>query len=111
MWIVFFSVLSAGSCILSIAAAIYAARIATRGPESQERKLHSVELQQDSLRTSLKDISIELEALAQRVKMQRVRNATNHATTGKSSPDAYTEPDRWRSEMNKRLAFGKLNGQ
>lgn len=108
MWPVFFSVLSAASCILSILAAIYAVRRVIREPESRELRLHSVESRLVSLQTSQNDLSVELEALAQRVKMQRVRNATNHASRVNGSPDPYQDPDRWRQEMNRQLAFGKL---
>lgn len=108
MWLGIFSALSVSLCILCALVAIYAARTATRAPESLEQRLHSVELQQRSSTTSLTELSTELEALAQRVKMQRVRNATNHASRGNGAPDPYSDPDAWRQAMNRRLAFGKL---
>jgi hypothetical protein len=63
-----------------------------------------------SLQTSLEETQSALEHLANRVKMQRVRNATDHATgNGKAKlgadglPDPYTDPDGWRKAMNAKL--------
>lgn len=107
----FFNVLSVSSCILCAALAIYAARRAIRGPESQDRRLRSVELRLQSTETSLDALSTELQALANRVKMQRVRNATEHGIKRPSDdelPDPTSQPDAWRSAMNRRLAFNQV---
>jgi hypothetical protein len=65
-----------------------------------------IELLEDSQQSAV----TELTALANRVKMQRVRAATDHASRPAGDPDPYTNPDEWRSVMNKRLAAAKLNG-
>lgn len=108
MWLGIFNVLSVSTCILCTLAAIYVAQRAIRERESLVRRLRSAELLLQSLQTSLQEVSTELETLAQRVKMQRVRNATNHATRANGSPDPYQDPDAWRQAMNRKLALAKL---
>lgn len=52
----------------------------------------------------------ELERLANRVKMQRVRNVTEHgrARPGDGAmPDPMTQPNEWRTAMNRKLAEAK----
>jgi hypothetical protein len=57
------------------------------------------------LRESLEATQVELERLTNRVKMQRVRNVTEHGLkpTG-DMPDPYREPNEWRAAMNRKLA-------
>lgn len=107
MWADSFNVWSVAICILCTLVAISAALRATLALESLHRKLRSVESQQRSMQTSLSEYSETLEGLAQRVKMQRVRNATNHIREKNSDPDPYTSPDEWRKAINRRLAIGK----
>lgn len=113
-----FSVLSALSFILSIAACLFAARRATQRPELQGRWRSSTDLRLASLETSRDELSATLADLANRVKMMRVRTAVNHVQAAKGDaqvprspddePDPKTEPDRWREWMNARLARKRL---
>lgn len=110
MWTVIFSVLSASACIASLTAVFYAARIATRLRELQ-RTLKPLPLSRLQLiETSVNEITTELQAVANSLKMQRVRAATTHATAKKIDPDPYTQPDEWRKMMNSRLAQQKMGG-
>jgi len=62
------------------------------------------------LTESLELLQIEVERLANRVKMQRVRNATEHGQTrpgNGSMPDPISQPNEWRTAMNRKLAEAK----
>lgn len=62
-----------------------------------------------SLSARLDELESTVEVLANRVKMQRVRNAATHAEKETSrDPDPYTDPDRWRQQMNARLTRDKF---
>jgi len=59
---------------------------------------------------SLELLQTELERLSNRVKMQRVRNVTEHGRTqtgNGSMPDPRTNPEEWRLAMNRKLAEAK----
>ena len=63
-----------------------------------------------SLKESVQEHSDELLAIANRVKMMKVRAATSH-TDGKKSdglPDPYKDPDGWRAAMNSRMAKQRI---
>lgn len=110
MWGVIFSALTAAICVLCLSGCVFIVRNAARVTESQARELRSLPSQIESLQESQKLLATELEHLAQRVKMQRVRNATDHATKSKSdgdSPDPYREPNEWRQHMSRKLAQAK----
>lgn len=64
----------------------------------------------ESLSARLDELEQTVEVLANRVKMQKVRNAALHAERERPGglPDPYKEPDRWRDAVNKRLASSKL---
>jgi hypothetical protein len=62
-----------------------------------------------SLETSLAETNDALAAVANRVKMMRVRSAANHTADRDDSPDPYKDPDRWRQSINKQIALGRLN--
>jgi len=104
------SVLSAASFILSCAALFLSVRSAIRVQELRRAKADYGASRITSIETSLHELQDELQHLANRVKMIRVRNTTDHATgnskpkTGPDGlPDPYTDPDGWRKAMNAKL--------
>jgi len=49
--------------------------------------------------------------LANRLKMIKVRKASAHGSrVDDEMPDPYTDPDRWRTAMTRKIALNKLNG-
>ena len=113
MWLAIFSALTAVICALCLSGCVLIVRNAARVTESQAQEMRSLPSRIESLQESQKLMADELEHLAQRVKMQRVRNATDHGTKSRSVgdlPDAYTNPDEWRAAMNRRLAMQRLGG-
>jgi len=109
MWSAISSVLSVSSFILSLAAIFFAVRNATRGRELQAmlRPLPMSRLQ--SVETSQAEMLVELQALANSLKMQKVRAAANHTNGRSRDPDPYTQPDEWRKVTNQKLAAQKHN--
>ena len=106
MWPVFFSVLSvvlSGFCFL---VACFAARAASRARELPQERLRCVESRTESLVASLNDLQSTMEVLANRVKMQRVRNFAMHAVGSDGEPDARIDPEAWRAWKNKQLRTG-----
>lgn len=101
--------------IVSLFAAVisgWAAYVALRAVRVSESRLtlpRSLDSRVESLEQSVADSQSTLEQLANRVKMMKVRNAVNHVPD-RSSPDPYRDPNAWRAEMNRKLAFGKLPG-
>lgn len=111
MWTEFFSVSNVLSFILSLAACLYVARIATQLRELRDRKEACGPSRIKSLETSLQETQDALAELANRVKMMKVRGAANHVRDEKRAsgePDPYVDPDRWRNETNKKLALHNL---
>lgn len=100
--------LSVAACFLSLLAAFSAVRTAVALRELQDRWPHLSESRLDSLETSLAEQADALQAVANRVKMQRVRNAANHVGTTTAEPDPYKDPDAWRQAMNKRIAAQRI---
>lgn len=114
MWTAIFSALTAVICVICLSGCVLIVRNAVRDMGSQGQVLRSLPSRIESLQESQRLMADELEHLAQRVKMQRVRNATDHATKSKSAgdlPDAYTNPDEWRAAMNRKLAMQRLGGK
>lgn len=110
MWTAIFSALTAVICVLCLSGCVLIVRNAARVTESQARELRSLPSRVESLQESQKLMADELEHLAQKVKMQRVRNATDHATRSRSAgemPDPHREPNEWRAAMNRKLAEAK----
>lgn len=107
----FFSVLSAAALLLSVLALFFAVRTAALVRELQRAQPDLRASRLKSLETSLEDLSETVTALANRVKMMRVRTAVNHVPDSKQPatgfPDPYTDPDRWRAAMNSRIAQGR----
>jgi len=98
------SVLSVLACILSALAMKFAVRAARDAAASLRAPPHLSESRLKSLETSVAEQADALLEVANRVKMQRVRNAANHATGQPSTmPDPYRDPDGWRKAMNSRL--------
>jgi hypothetical protein len=109
-----FFALTAAICVLSTAGCVLIVRNAVRDMGSPAADLRLRDAQIKSLRDSLELVSTELEHLAQRVKMQRVRNATDHAIKSRPDgdmPDPFKSPDEWRSAMNRKMAKQKMGAQ
>jgi hypothetical protein len=104
----FFIALIAATCFLSLTAVLACALTAARVRELQDRLAHLPVSRLKSVETSLTELQDGLEAVANRVKMMRVRNAANHVADKSGAPDPYTNPDEWRKEMNRTIARGKL---
>lgn len=114
MWTSFFYALSAFVCVFCL---IGCARIAQRVQADSVSLAAEVRLNASRVRSLTESHELtmdELKNLANRVKMQRVRNAADHATkparAGSDMPDPFTDPDGWRTAMNKRIAAARLNG-
>lgn len=106
-----FNVLAVLAFLLSLLACFSAARTAEAPRELRELLRHSPISRLKSLETSRAEMGDELQALANRVKMMRVRRATDHVRDDKpeeTDPDPHREPDRWRDWMNGRLARDRL---
>lgn len=98
--------------VISIVATLVAARTASRVQALRDRFARLPVSRLESLATAQAELAETMEALANRVKMQRVRNAANHVPdlAQSSVPDPHRDPDGWRKAMNAKLALGKLNG-
>jgi hypothetical protein len=112
MWNAFFCALSAAACLFCL---IGCTRAVQRVREDSASLVAEVRLNTSRIQslTESHELSVdELKNLANRVKMQRVRNATDHATNSKSDgePDPIRDPDRWRAWMNRKIAMARLNG-
>lgn len=103
----FFFAFSATISVLCLIATTYAARSAVRALESLRAHPRYSESRIKSLETSVADLQSALTDVANRVKMMRVRNAANHVPDN-GAADPYQQPDRWRAEINKQLAFGRI---
>lgn len=99
----FSSVAIAGFCLICAAVSVWSVRAARHVVASQAAKLRSVESAVRLLTTSQQETSELLEALANKVKMQRVRNVVAHGAGSKSMPDPYRDPDGWRKAMNAKI--------
>ncbi len=101
--------LSVLACFLSILAVISAVRNAIQLRELQDQLVHSGASRVKLLETSIAEVRDELEGVANRLKMMRVRAATNHVRENPAEPDPYKDPEAWRRSMNRRLA-DKIRG-
>ena len=114
MWLVISCALSASTAILSLGVAmraLSAARSAAHVQELPHQRLRSCESAVQSLAESREEQAAAMLDLANRLKMIKVRSASIHATrTEGEMPDPYTDPDRWRTAMNKRIAMQRING-
>lgn len=109
LWSVIFCVLSAviAACsLMGCALCVQRARAVSGSPGAPLRLLDS---RVQSLSESLELTQTELERLANRVKMQKVRNTTEHSQRRAGElPDPYTSPDEWRAAVNRKLAQQRL---
>lgn len=104
-FIVSCAILSATSAVV----ALLAARHARRRSESLVLRLRSCESRMDSLTQSQSDMGVTMAAIANKLKMMRVRAATTHTDGNSKEPDPYTNPDQWRKMMNAKLQGQKFN--
>lgn len=118
MWNAFFSALSAFACLLCILSLWSAARNAAAVRDLRAAMTRWQEwansLPRNSSSTSfearLSEVEETLATVANRVKMQKVRNAAEHATATKPTglPDPYLQPDEWRAAVNAKLSRSKF---
>jgi hypothetical protein len=99
---VFSYVCIAVSVAISVAAALSAARLAALVRDLQDQLAPLPISRLDSLERSIGELGSALQEVANRVKMQKVRNAANHVREN-GVPDPYAQPDEWRRYMNKQL--------
>ena len=99
------SVLLSACCAVVSLSAAKRARAAADLPRKLER---SDELRVQSLHELATETATELERLANKVKMQKVRNVTEHGSHRRDEPDPHTEPDRWRTFMNAKIQRQKM---
>lgn len=104
--------LGAIALVISIATALFLARTVVRVQALQDRYARLPVSRIESLATAQAELAETMEALANRVKMQRVRNAANHVPdlAPSSIPDPHRDPDGWRKAMNAKLALARING-
>lgn len=112
MWTAFICALSAAICIGCL---VGCTRVVRNVQEDSASLVAEVRLNASRIKslTESHELTVdELKNLANRVKMQRVRSAADHATSSKSDgePDPIRDPDRWRAWMNKKIAMSRLNG-
>lgn len=89
--------------------ALLVARIAARVRALEDRYALSSPSAIESLRTVQQEQADALAALANRVKMQRVRTAVNHVQEDRDGlPDPHKDPDAWRKAMNAKLALTRI---
>lgn len=93
----------AGFCLICAAVSVWSVHAARRAAASLAQKQRSLESAVRLLTTSQAESAELLEALANKVKMQRVRNVVAHGAGSKSMPDPYRDPDGWRKAMNARI--------
>lgn len=116
MWTVTFFASTAVICGLSALSTLWLVARAAHERASLDRRVRSVESQLRSLTDSTSEQAEVLAALANRVKMMRVRTAVNHVQdpTGTASskvdglPDPHVDPEGWRTAMNKRLGASRI---
>lgn len=108
MWTTFFFALTVIASVTCLIGTIYVARSAKVGAASLQKRLRSCESQIASMTTSQEELVQTVTDVANRVKMQRVRNIATHATGSPGEPDPYKNPDEWRSMMTRKLALAKV---
>lgn len=110
MWTVIFSVLIAFALSVSLVAIFLAARSVVAVQELRQHFQLLNASAPESLKARVSEIESTLEVLANRVKMQRVRTAAEHATKPATKtagePDPAVDPEGWRNWQNKQLRAG-----
>lgn len=107
MWIVISSALSATLAVCCLIATFFVARRAARAAEWLPGKVASLESQLALQQRLTNDLAETLTELANRVKMQRVRNVVQHGSTT-ALPDPARDPEGWRKAMNRSLAERRI---
>lgn len=112
MWTATFCALSAAICVLCL---IGCARTVQTVKADSASLVAEVRLNASRIQSLTESHALsveELQNLANRVKMQRVRSAADHATSSKpdGEPDPIRDPDKWRAWMNRKIAMARLNG-
>lgn len=107
MWTTVFYALTATASVLCLIGSIYVVRRATAAQASLLKRLRSCESQNELLRISIEEMQHTVTEIANRVKMQTVRRAANHAGGSSGEPDPYRDPDGWRSMMSRKIALAK----
>jgi len=97
MWITIFFALLAILCVCSLLASLAAVRIARATTVWRPAHLASIESKLRSIESSQADTADGLLALANRVKMHRVRNAANHIAD-RPEDDGASVKDRLRAK-------------
>lgn len=107
MWTAILCVSSAvlSCCFLSLT--VFFALRARRDSGPAAAQARSATLRVQSLAESLEACQVELERLANRVKMQKVRNTERGPIPSGDMPDPYSAPNEWRAAMNRKLAQAK----
>lgn len=100
-------VLSVSALALSVLSMTAAVRVAKAVQALPDELQVSNESRLKSLEACVAEQADALLAVANRVKMQKVRNAANHVADS-GLPDPYKDPDGWRKAMNSKLQKGKL---
>jgi TolA-binding protein len=108
VWTTFFYVLIAIGSGLCLTGCVFVAQRATADAESLRKRLRSCESRIESISNSVEEQTATLTELANRVKMQRVRNVVNHAAGSSGEPDPYKNPDEWRAMMTRKIALAKV---
>lgn len=102
-----FIALASVSCAAAIFCAVETARV-RRELLDLVRRLPLSQLQ--SVQSLLDSHTDALTDLANRLKMMKVRRASEHTDRSNGLPDPYKEPDAWRTAMNAKLARAKVPG-
>lgn len=110
-----FSIALPAICLLlSLAATFFAVKAVGAAQDLQDR-FERFKTQQmrspsesGSLSARLDELESTVEVLANRVKMQKVRNAALHVERESGLADPYKDPDRWRQQMNTQLSRDKF---
>jgi hypothetical protein len=106
MWSVILCALSVALSLFALVISLYAARTANRLSAWRRANKESRASELQSLRDLIDEQGRALLEVANRVKMQRVRNAANHVRGSQGEPDARTDPDAWRNWKNAQLRNG-----
>jgi len=111
LWLAISCVLSALAATSSLTLSLLAVRRANRALASRPASLRSVELRLQSAEELAQEHTQVLTDLTNRLKMMKVRKASAHGSkVDDELPDPYTDPDRWRVAMTRKIALNKLNG-
>jgi hypothetical protein len=110
MWLTFFYALTVIASGIFALMSLHSALSARAERELLARRVRSLELQAQSFKDSMDDLTAIVQKMANSQKMQRVRAATTHASKAESGePDVKTDPEAWRAWQNAKLRTGVVN--